>query len=49
MNLNHILGLIEKWLPEKTNGVSVVICGMAGAKAGWKEASYMEAPCSPKS
>ena len=44
----YFMGLIEKWLPEKTEmECPVVICGMAGAKTGWKEASYMEAPCSP--
>jgi len=44
----YFMGLIEKWLPEKTETeCPVVICGMAGAKTGWKETSYMEAPCSP--
>ena len=33
----YFMGLIEKWLPEKTEmECPVVICGMAGAKTGWK-------------
>ena len=44
----YFMGLIGKWLPEKADiKYPVVICGMAGAKTGWKEASYMEVPCSP--
>lgn len=38
---------IQNWLPETTTSpVPVIVCGMAGAKQGWKEASYRQMPCS---
>ena len=44
----HLIGLIENWLPEEKNAkCPIIICGMAGAKTGWKEAAYLKAPCPP--
>lgn len=40
-----LLRLIGKWLPEKGQ-TQVVVCGMAGARQGWKEAPYLTAPAS---
>lgn len=40
--------LIQDWLPAETASlVPVIICGMAGAKQGWKEAAYRQTPCPP--
>ena len=45
---SHLIGLIENWLPEEKNAkCPIIICGMAGAKTGWKEAAYLKAPCPP--
>lgn len=39
-----LIALIEPWLRE--NGtIPVYACGMAGARQGWKEASYRPVPC----
>ena len=44
----YLIGLIENWLPEEKNTkCPIIICGMAGAKTGWKEAAYLKAPCPP--
>ena len=44
----YLIGLIENWLPEEKNAkCPIIICGMAGAKTGWKEAAYLTAPCPP--
>ena len=44
----YLIGLIENWLPkEKKAKCPIIICGMAGAKTGWKEAAYLKAPCPP--
>jgi 2-dehydro-3-deoxygalactonokinase len=44
----YLIGLIENWLPEEKNAkCPIIICGMAGAKSGWKEAAYLKAPCPP--
>ena len=44
----HLIDLIGNWLPKEGNAkCSIIICGMAGAKAGWKEAAYLKAPCPP--
>jgi 2-dehydro-3-deoxygalactonokinase len=44
----YLIGLIENWLPEEKNAkCPIIICGMAGAKTGWKEAAYLKAPCPP--
>ena len=44
----YLIGLIGNWLPKQGNAkCPIIICGMAGAKTGWKEAAYLKAPCSP--
>ena len=36
----YLMGLIGNWLPKKGNAkCPIIICGMAGAKTGWKEAA----------
>jgi 2-dehydro-3-deoxygalactonokinase len=37
-------GLLEGALPEGQGPVDVLICGMAGARQGWLEAPYLDAP-----
>ena len=45
-----LLKLIGGWLPERPkHPLPVIVCGMAGAKQGWKEAAYRSVPCSPVS
>jgi 2-dehydro-3-deoxygalactonokinase len=41
-----LLALIDKWLPADRK-TQVVICGMAGARQGWIEVPYSDAPCAP--
>jgi len=44
----YLISLIESWLPKDGNTkCPIIICGMAGAKNGWKEAAYLKAPCPP--
>ena len=44
----YLMGLIGNWLPKEVNAkCPIIICGMAGAKTGWKEAAYLKAPCPP--
>ena len=44
----YLMGLIGNWLPKEGNTkCPIIICGMAGAKTGWKEAAYLKAPCPP--
>ena len=44
----YLMGLIGNWLPKEENAkCPIIICGMAGAKTGWKEAAYLKAPCPP--
>ena len=44
----YLISLIESWLPREGNAkCPIIICGMAGAKTGWKEAAYLKAPCPP--
>ena len=44
----YLISLIESWLPKEGNAkCPIIICGMAGAKNGWKEAAYLKAPCPP--
>ena len=44
----YLISLIENWLPKEGNAkCPIIICGMAGAKTGWKEAAYLKAPCPP--
>ena len=38
------LTAVAEQMPLPTGGVDVVICGMAGARQGWLEAPYLEAP-----
>ncbi len=41
-----LMAHIRTWLPETAvRSVPVIVCGMAGAKQGWKEAAYRVAPC----
>ncbi|MDE0809982.1 MAG: 2-dehydro-3-deoxygalactonokinase [Alphaproteobacteria bacterium] len=41
-----LLDLIQPWL--KAGGsIPVIACGMVGARQGWLEVPYDEAPCSP--
>jgi 2-dehydro-3-deoxygalactonokinase len=44
-----LLGLIGDWLPADADGrtMSVIVCGMAGARQGWVEAAYRRTPCAP--
>lgn len=40
--------LIDDFLPaDIASPVPVIVCGMAGAKTGWAEAGYRQAPCEP--
>ena len=41
-----LLELVAPYLPD-TGTVPVIICGMAGARQGWAEASYSPCPCPP--
>lgn len=41
-----LLRLVAPWLPDRAP-VPVVICGMAGARQGWREAPYRAVPCAP--
>ena len=44
----YLISLIENWLPKEGKAkCPIIICGMAGAKNGWKEAAYLKAPCPP--
>ena len=44
----YLISLIENWLPKEENAkCPIIICGMAGAKTGWKEAAYLKAPSPP--
>ena len=44
----YLISLIENWLPKQENAkCPIIICGMAGAKNGWKEAAHLKAPCPP--
>ncbi|MCI5078360.1 2-dehydro-3-deoxygalactonokinase [Oricola sp.] len=43
-----LLRLVGEFLPHGSGApIPVVICGMAGAKTGWAEAGYRQAPCTP--
>ena len=41
-----LLGLLDDWLPA-AGRLPVLICGMAGARQGWREAPYAAVPCHP--
>lgn len=40
-----LLALIAPWLGDAR--MPVVVCGMAGAREGWRQAAYRAAPCAP--
>jgi len=42
-----LLALIEDWLPQGGDKISVIACGMVGARQGWIEAAYRQVPCAP--
>ena len=39
-----LLSLIGASAPENGQAIDVIVCGMAGAKQGWKEAPYLSVP-----
>ncbi len=39
-----LLSLLGAHLPDRK---PVIVCGMAGARQGWKEAAYVKVPCKP--
>jgi 2-dehydro-3-deoxygalactonokinase len=41
-----LLDLIDNWLPPNRK-TPVIACGMAGARQGWIEVPYRQAPCKP--
>ena len=43
-----LLSLTKSWL-HPDHRTDVIISGMAGAKTGWEEAPYLDAPCEPLS
>lgn len=42
-----LVRIVSRWLGERTEPVPVIVCGMAGARQGWHEAAYRQAPCRP--
>ena len=51
-----LLALIASWLPSVSNDngmspkpITVIACGMVGARQGWQEAAYLQTPCSATS
>jgi 2-dehydro-3-deoxygalactonokinase len=40
-----LLALVDPWLGEETT--EILVCGMAGARRGWREAAYRTVPCTP--
>jgi len=45
-----LMSHVRTWLPETAaRSVPVIVCGMAGAKQGWKDAGYRQAPCAASS
>lgn len=41
-----LVEIVGGWLPEART-VPVIVCGMAGARQGWREAAYRPVPCAP--
>ncbi|MBZ5489012.1 2-dehydro-3-deoxygalactonokinase [Halomonas aquamarina] len=39
----ELLRLVQDWLPD-SGQTDVVVCGMAGARQGWREAAYLPVP-----
>lgn len=44
-----LLRIVGPWLRADAAPVPVVVCGMAGARQGWREAPYRSVPCAPVS
>jgi 2-dehydro-3-deoxygalactonokinase len=44
-----LLDLVGPWIEGTAAPVPVIVCGMAGARQGWKEAAYRQVPCAPVS
>ena len=42
-----LLGLVAPWLGHDAAAVPTLVCGMAGARQGWREAPYAEVPGAP--
>ena len=42
-----MLRIVGPWLKAGAASVPVVVCGMAGARQGWREAPYRSVPCAP--
>lgn len=42
-----LLALVGDWIAGAGRPVPVIVCGMAGARQGWKEAVYRPVPCGP--
>lgn len=42
-----LLRLAGGWLGRRETPLPVIVCGMAGARQGWREAGYRKAPCRP--
>eukprot|EP00928_Gymnodinium_smaydae_P015382 TRINITY_DN15684_c0_g1_i1.p1 TRINITY_DN15684_c0_g1~~TRINITY_DN15684_c0_g1_i1.p1 ORF type:complete len:304 (+),score=42.28 TRINITY_DN15684_c0_g1_i1:63-974(+) len=41
-----LISIVEEWLPQSTQSLPVIACGMVGAKQGWHEVPYKAVPCS---
>lgn len=44
-----LLRIVGPWLRADAASVPVIVCGMAGARQGWREAPYRSVPCAPVS
>ncbi|MBP0483170.1 2-dehydro-3-deoxygalactonokinase [Sagittula salina] len=42
-----LVSLLGDWLAGIENRLPVLVCGMAGARQGWREAPYAAVPCTP--
>ncbi|TDH37636.1 2-dehydro-3-deoxygalactonokinase [Pseudohoeflea suaedae] len=42
-----LLELVGPWIEGASGSIPVIVCGMAGARQGWKEAAYRSVPCQP--
>ncbi|MFY0989911.1 2-dehydro-3-deoxygalactonokinase [Halomonas sp. C05BenzN] len=40
-----LLEVVDRWLPPR-GSIEVLVCGMAGARQGWREAAYLGVPTS---
>ena len=41
-----LLELVDGWLP-RDRKIPILACGMVGARQGWVEVPYRQAPCKP--